>query len=145
MRVKILFLCVLLAAVVGTILLLSSEPHADGHPLSYWLQLGGERDADDIFSENKHPNEEADAAVRKIGVRAVPILLQKLRVTDSKWRRPTVDWVGRHLKLAFEPSKAEREWAEAQYGFRILGTQAVVAIPELTQIFFETNTTWGAA
>src|SRR6185503_20998362 len=100
-RFKIILPCVLLAAGVGTILFLNNEPRADGHPLSYWLQLGSAQDANDIFSESKHPNEEADAAVRKMGERALPILLQKLRATDPKWRRPTVDWVRQHLRLAF--------------------------------------------
>ena len=147
LRGKRVILCALLAAGVGTVLLLNSEPKADGHPLSHWLQLGSEQEANDVFSfsESKHPNEEADIAVRKIGVRAVPILLQKLRVTDPKWRRPTVDWVRQHLGLAFDPSKAEHEWAQAHYGFRILGTQAVVAIPELAQMLFQTNTDSGAA
>ncbi|HEY0548837.1 MAG TPA: hypothetical protein VGF13_04490 [Verrucomicrobiae bacterium] len=134
LRGKFLVLCALLAVSVATILFLNNEPRANGHPLSYWLQLGSEQDANDIFSENKHPNVEADAAVRQIGVRAVPVLLQKLQVTDPKWRRPAVDWTHKHLGLAFDPSKAEHKWAEAHYGFRILGTQAVVAIPELAQM-----------
>jgi hypothetical protein len=142
-RAKTLILCALLAAGVGTILILNNEPRAAGQPLSHWLQLGSEQDANDIFSESKHPNMEADAAVRKIGVRAVPVLLQKLRATDPKWRRSGVEWVCQHLGLAFEPSKAEHEWAEAHYGFRILGTQAVVAIPDLAQMLFQTNTDCG--
>ena len=145
LRARLLILCVLLAAVVGTILFLNNEPRADGHPLSYWLQLGSEQEANDIFSESKHPNLEADAAVRKIGVRAIPILLQKFQATDPKWRAPTAKWIYRYSNLSFEESRAEREWAEAQYGFRILGTQAVVALPELTQMMFQTNTTFLAA
>src|SRR6185503_18112284 len=146
-RFKIILPCVLLAAGVGTILFLNNEPRADGHPLSYWLQLGSEQDSNDIFSASKHPNEEADAAVRKVGERAVPILVQKLRARNPKWRDPAFRWlarVGFHLNLG-NPSKAERECAEAEYGFRILGTQAVAAIPQIAPMLLDTNDTFRTA
>jgi len=125
---------------IGTIVFRTREPHADGHPLSHWLQLGSEQDANDLLNNSKQANEEANSALRKIGVGAVPILLQKLRVTDPKWRGPAIDWMNKQFGLSWDSSRAEHEWAQAQYGFRILGTQAIVAIPQLTQMLFNTNT-----
>ena len=139
LRFKIILLLVLLAAGAGMILFFNHEPRADGHSLSYWLREGSRQATEEDWHHRSTHVHEAEKAIRKIGPAAIPVLLEKMQSTDPAWKRPAANWVGEKLRLSFTYHWAEEDWNEAVFGFLILGTQAVSAIPELSTILFQTN------
>jgi hypothetical protein len=132
LRFKIIVLCALFVAGLFAFVLFTREPSADGRTLSKWLELG----ARDWVSS--HDTVEVTNAIRKIGVKAVPILLNKLRARDPDWlQQPGNNWVGKIIPDGW--LNASEGHTEARYAFCILGTQAVVALPELSKMLHDTN------
>ncbi len=93
--------------------------------------------------------EDIETAIRRIGPRAIPVLLEKLDATDAPWKRSFADWQSRTdwlpdwTKIKFV--WAEDEQAQAVFGFSVLKTQAVSAIPALAQRLNTTNAPLAAA
>jgi hypothetical protein len=144
LRGRIIFCSVLLAvaALVVAAWLSFREPRAGGEPLSYWLKLGVSPDALDP-ADWKSP--ESEAAIREIGIKAIPTLLAKLRATDGPWKEKFYDWLNKQDLYKFEATWEHSERAEGLYGFMVLGTNALPARPELESLFWNTNTCWAAA
>jgi hypothetical protein len=117
------------------------EPRAGGEPLSYWLEQGIK---DASSQREKRSSAEVEAAIREIGPKAIPILLARLRYVDSPWRESVHEWVNKQDVIQFKRTREQDNWLAGIYGFGVLGTSAVSALPELEQIFNNTNTTWGA-
>ena len=145
-RTRIIIWSLLLAAAALVALAWFSfrEPRARGEPLSYWLQLGT-GSVDDIFTGEARNSPDSEAAVREIGAKAIPTLLAKLRATDSPWKEKTYEWLNKQDFYKFEPTWEQEERAQGLYGFRILGSNALSALPELEKMFWDTNTSWAAA
>jgi hypothetical protein len=145
-RFKIILLFGLLMAGVAASWFYFSEPAVDGKPLGDWLREGREEWVSDSQSHKAHVESDADRAVRKIGTRAIPTLLAKLRAKDLAWWDAAAEWVDDNLDVSLptRPHEAENERFDAMYGFRVLGTQAVVAIPELTRMLYQTNFSYQA-
>lgn len=118
------------------------EPRAGGEPLSYWLRLGAEPDR---LDEAATPSPESEAAIRSIGAKAIPTLLAKLQTTDPSWKEKTYHWLNKQGIYSFEFTPDYYERTAAIYGFTILGSNALSALPELERIFWNTNTSWEAA
>src|SRR5512140_622369 len=124
------------AIVAGFIALLSrgKEPSYHGRSLSKWLITYYERDrpSDD---DDRRKALLAAAAIRAIGTHAVPLLLDWTRYETTPWHRT----VARALPARFGNSRLARATVfrgfhraeAAQQGFRLLGTNAASAIPEL--------------
>ena len=140
-----ILLVLALTAGAALILFLNREPRADGQRLSYWLRTGCDQSITIGRSPGPHHDVEAEDAIRKIGPQAVPILLRKLDSTEPAWRLPIALWLIDRLHVSLGPSRAVSDWNEAQYGFGVLGTQAVTAIPELARMLYQTNKTFLAA
>jgi hypothetical protein len=118
------------------------EPRARGEPLSYWLRQGVSSDGLGMVERN---SPESEAAIRDIGTKAIPILLAKLRATDPPWKEKTYEWLNKQDIYKFEPAWEQEERAQGLYGFTVLGSNALSALPELEKMFWDTNTSWAAA
>jgi HEAT repeat protein len=130
---------------------LFGEPFLKGHFLGTWLLYGTTSPRNDWFNRyNFTPStEDIETAIRRIGPRAIPVLLEKLDTTDAAWKRSFANWQSRTewlpdwTKIRFK--WAEEEHAQAIFGFSVLRTQAVSAIPALSQRLGMTNAPYAAA
>jgi HEAT repeat protein len=132
--------CLKLFALTGVIAfvviaLAQREPSARGHPLSHWLEIATDPSA------NKSAATNADEAIKEIGAKAVPILLDKLK-TNDELRMP----IARHWNKVVEAMVPYRwdEWLrmneyrasdyheQAIHGFEMLGSNAAGAVSVLT-------------
>jgi hypothetical protein len=118
------------------------EPRARGETLSYWLRQGVSSDGLGMIERN---SPESETAIREIGTKAIPTLLTKLRATDPPWKEKTYEWMNKQDFYKFEPVWEHEEQAQAVYGFAVLGSNALSALPELERMFWNTNTSWAAA
>lgn len=112
-----------------------SEPVYEGKSLSRWLE--GHLP---YTSANPPPNspgwKKADEALRRIGTNAIPTLLQMIRAKDPpKPVLKLLDSAKRHHLISIHYRNAFQRNDEAEYAFRILGTNAAAAVPLLIQIY----------
>lgn len=137
-EVKKTFVIVAIILAVGMLaaIFFRREPSADGRTLTEWLRLGWPRWSDGVEGFDSE-NREITNAVRKIGAAAVPTLLAKLRAEDLPWKKKLDNKWGRMILP--EREDAYRQRGQAVYGFSILGTQAISALPELYQMCLLTN------
>jgi HEAT repeats len=141
----------LLAGIVGLLLWRASgprEPVFEGRSLTSWLDHH-------VASSAASPPygspgwQKADEAIRQIGTNAIPTLLMMIRAKD---RPPfilksmeAIQRLGIRLPK-YRYARARHD--EAEYAFRMLGTNAVSAVPELIQIYEENvspSSHWSAA
>lgn len=130
-----------LAALIALCAVLAGpgEPRHKGRPLSEWLGIYYEsiygapgRQA----SQDTEQRRLAAAAIRAIGTNGLPRLLELIRYDPSPWHQPVL----RALPVRIANSRPVRtvayrgynRAAAASLGFRILGSNAVSVIPELT-------------
>jgi len=108
------------------------EPVVDGRSLSEWLRRG-------LDSNSPSAKAETTNAVRKMGLAAVPALVELLSEKDSvlKGRINRSDYWERFPRRWL--SSATDRNTEALWGFCILGTQAVVALPQVSNLLFQPN------
>jgi len=111
------------------------EPVFEGRPLTSWLDHH-------VASSAASPPygspgwEKADEAIRHIGTNAIPKLLEMIRAKD---RPPLVlklmDSVRRFGFPVMNYRYAMVRHEEAEHAFKMLGTNAVSAVPELIRIY----------
>jgi HEAT repeats/HEAT repeat len=115
------------------------EPVHRGKTLGAWL--------DDRRAMPRGPDvlsDEAVAAVRALGPKAIPTLLAWLRSSDSPVSR-RANWVLEwRLKLPLRVPTNEENWTRAMQGFWALGPAARSAFPELVEFAFKTPDRWQA-
>lgn len=128
-----------LVAVVAGAWLAFREPRAQGESLSHWLQLGAQPDR---FDEAATPSPQREAAIREIGAKAIPILLAKLQATDSPWKHKLYKWFKKQDFVPVEFTWEHEEQQQAIYGFTVLGSNAVAALPALEIMFTNPATAW---
>jgi hypothetical protein len=133
-RSSLLFLipCLAIAVVLLTLPRREPEPKYQGHSLSYWLFL----------SERDPLSKDAAKAVSEIGTNALPLLMQWIRYELPPWRKKLAkgnNSLLQGLVRPFLPTKRELLADATQYAFRILGTNAASAIPELTGLMRDTS------
>lgn len=128
----------LLAGLVGLIVWQASgprEPVFEGRTLTSWL------DHHVASSEANPPYgspgwKKADEALRRIGTNAIPTPLVMIRAKDPP---PVVlkllQLATRYRWTQINYRYAQPRHAEAEYAFRMLGTNAVRAVPELIKIY----------
>lgn len=130
-----LALCVIgAAAILGLTALLvrSTDETYQGKRLEFWLR-GGQPPPQWLPATNWSP-QQAEAAVRHLGNKAIPVLLRKLRARDSaitwRWRR----LVKKQHLIKIEFIDSGRSNVAGYEGFKILGSAGAPAIPELIRI-----------
>ena len=96
------------------------EPVADGHPISYWLD----------YSKNT-THTEREAAIRKLGVAAVPWLVQQVKLKDTLPRTWLAAIARKQSWIRINIPIPEVQHLYAVEGFRILGPTAAPAVEEL--------------
>lgn len=118
-----------------------SEPVYKGRPVSSWLE-------GHVASNAAHPAYgspgwlEADAALRKIGTNAIPVLLKMIAAKD--YPRPVINFwnlAARYHLLSHPYRYAFNQNEEALFAFKMLGQSAAPAVPGLTGIY-ERKATW---
>lgn len=109
--------------------LMRSEPTWNGRRLSSWL--------DDLRADSqlsRASQDQAEAAVRAIGDKSIPLLLTWMNSDDSPVKKAIYGSLPRGLQLRWHPQWAfDRQWMAAT-AFDILGTNAEPAIPKLSQL-----------
>jgi hypothetical protein len=130
------------AAVAGALLLFHNrEPRYEGKPLSYWLLAIANNEAP------PHERQQAAAAVRHIGPRALPFLLEWIGYKEPRWSERIRQWyttstaspppaVFKMLTRLVDLLGHNKDCCEiraiaAVDGFVLLGPQAAPAIPKL--------------
>lgn len=110
----------------------SPDETYQGKPLEFWLR-GGQPPPQYLPATNWSPSQ-AEAAVRHLGDQAIPVLLRKLRASDSplrlRWRR--LMQKQHFIKIDSIPSN--RSNIAGYEGFKILGPAGSPAIPELVRL-----------
>jgi hypothetical protein len=125
-------LAVSLIAVGGVIawqVLREREPVYQGKPLSVWLESYDS-------PKNQQAWQQTDEAIRQIGPKAIPMLLQMLRVSDS------APWKQKLLALAYKQHFIKihhiNAWGQnwrAATALGAMGSDAADAVPELIQLY----------
>lgn len=129
---KILAVLAVFVAVAVALHYLTREPSANGHTLSEWLETNA-------VHRTGRDNRDVTNAVRAMGAKAIPILTKKMRVRDHAWEKRLDNKWGRMLLPRRWFNKAFISHLDAAAGFAMLGTQAVVVLPEFAQMVFDTN------
>ena len=121
-------LSVLLAAFIGIVawqVMLHREPTFQGKSLTFWLDEGRRHD---------WLSPMAETAVKTMGGRAVPILLEMAEISDSSSRRTLILLASRYDWLPMHIRPHEQILEMTVYGFRLLGPAAKPAVPELIRL-----------
>src|SRR5687767_13048355 len=80
-RTRIALLVASVVSLGALLLFWDREPRARGHSLSTWLGvLRGENEAE-------LSAEDAQAAIKEMGERAIPTLLEKIQAQDPAWKK----------------------------------------------------------
>ncbi len=111
-----------------------AEPTYGGKPLSDWLVVRASDPA-------------AEDAIRHIGTKGLPTLIELLSATDSNRQRILHNLSSEGLKTAFQGKGADAETLRslAVGGFAILGTNAEPALPRVVKLFHKGETCFEAA
>jgi hypothetical protein len=124
--------CAAIAIVTTRLAHRDEGPIFHGRPLSYWLTL-----------EQTHLRiEDADEAVRHIGTNALPFLLKWIRYEPPPWRAKVLRATPQFLEgpvWHVTTSQHQLLAAASANAFRVLGTNAAGAVPELTALVRNTN------
>jgi len=103
----------------------------NGKPLSAWAQQYGSNH----WTANRAAADEAELAIRQIGPRAIPFLLQLMNAKDSTLKKKLREVLPRKwhapLHLLDESGKVRRIGA---HGLAALGTNAPAAVPFLIEL-----------
>lgn len=104
----------------------TSDPKYQGKPLSFWLA--------ELKSGDGARREAARIAIRKMGTKAVPPLIGRLRYHTPFWRRQ-LEWLSSRQRFYHISVIDEDAYADlAHDGFWALGTNGVAGLPELTRM-----------
>ena len=124
------------------------EPATRGKPLSHWLER---LQAAKWSGDNEGGERTAEQAIREIGPAAVPVLLSKVRAKEGyrdwiagRWNRHVLPLAPERWRprLEMEMFPARRLHAQARDGFRLLGTNAAAAVPDLRELLRDHPRIW---
>jgi len=116
----------------------TAEPVYQGRPLRVWLERIPSTGLNVFsFDAPAHQRSDGDEAVRILGARAIPTLLNMLRTKDSAVRLRLWSFGMKHRFLRIQPTLAGTRHNQAVSGFRALGAIAADAVPELIRIYEE--------
>lgn len=121
--IVLLFLSGVLSIGVAHRVAPTREPVYQGKPLSAWLE--------DLNSTSLYTQDSAKAAIREMGINAVPALVQVLRARDSRLKSVLMDLAGKQSVVRCRFRTAEERHLMAIKGCRASGPLARPAIPAL--------------
>jgi hypothetical protein len=134
-----------LIAVAAAFLLTPSEPSYKGKPLTYWLQAykipftatnGLWRNGKALGADDEAPSRfETDAAIKAIGTNAIPTLLRLIQHRDSRLRYWQFSLARKSPFFRIAPVSSFSPNYEAFMAFKVLGTNAGPAVPQLLEIY----------
>jgi alpha-galactosidase len=144
------FLAVVAVAVVAGFLiqvLRPPDPSYHGKKLSEWLEEDNPQARYGVRDYRGLGNhEEATAeAIQALGEKAIPPLLRMLGAKDSALKTIWVKLLEKQHVARIPYTLAETYQERAVTGFKALGSRAKSALPELSRLFYQTNSTWSAA
>ncbi|HZQ47648.1 MAG TPA: hypothetical protein VFC07_11580 [Verrucomicrobiae bacterium] len=124
------------------------EPRYQGRTLTEWIKVGD--DAYSAFTAHLvgYPYNELEAdpgwkasshAVRQMGTKAIPFLLNCAHATDSPQKAKVIEWLEEHPSLHFHIRSAFDRQGIAAFGFWLLGDDAKAAWPGLVQLTYDKN------
>lgn len=100
----------------------------DGQPLSACLEAL-------VNDHNPGNNQDGAEAIRAIGTNAIPFLLQMLREHDSEVKTLFFKWMAKQDVIQLDHVPANDRHYEAVAAFKVLGSKASNAVPELLKIY----------
>lgn len=131
MALTALTLLAALAFVTWTLNREKPEPGWNGRPLSAWTE-------DLATGSSKEIREAAEDAIRHIGTKGIPSLIQMLRARDTFLHRALVvlgrQFNGKQNIALLNITPAQKKYDRAALGFEALGPTARPAIPELKKL-----------
>ena len=120
----------------------SKEPSYQGKKLTQWLE-----ELPDL-----EPELQGDAELHRwkdvfchMGSNAVPFLLKMIQANDSALKAKVIDWAERHDVSALRLERAAFRQDQAAIAFRLLGSHARPAIPELVSLMKQARENGGSA
>ena len=166
-RRKLIRGCLALTALGGlaAFFLKPTEPAHSGKTLSQWLEIA-ERLSDERarhFQQNlvvklsegaEEALASADEAIRRIGSKAVPVLIRKLESDDHLRRRASDRWnsfvirvlpTSWYARLEMKEESAFHNHQQALHGFRIIRANGNSAVPQLKEFLAQPRLVTDAA
>ncbi len=119
-RLPLIFLFLALLGVSWLLLHEPAEPSYQGKTLSQWLD------------EDRAHSDEPSQAIRAMGVKSVPFLLDMLEVHDWPLKLKFYEWT-KSPRLDQSRRAMTVQHYQASYGFKVLGPIAKPAIPQLAE------------
>jgi hypothetical protein len=104
----------------------SPEPKSRGMPLTFWLT--------ELQSGDTSRRQEAKKAIHEMGEKAAPGLVKRLRYHNPWWRQQLERLSARQKYFHFSPIDENAYSDLARDGFWAATTNAIVALPELTEM-----------
>src|ERR1700722_2327691 len=145
LRIIFILLAILLIGVLVIYLVQPKEPEYQGRKLSTWIRVYQEQQKSSADLNLADPNRAvpmtaAERAIKEIGTNALPTLLRWLQIRDSTLKTKLNSLLERQsfIKLRYPPASRMQDMAIA--GLRILGTNALPAVPNLTQFVRSADT-----
>jgi HEAT repeat protein len=112
------------------------EPDCHGKPLRFWLQAYSlAYNAEAANGTTIPTREQANEALRHLGPKAIPILLEMLRAHDSAWKEALIRLAEKQQLIKISRSRPDDLNYMAGSAFVVLGPSASNAVPALIQIF----------
>ncbi len=127
-----IFIFVLLAIAVAALafwFVQTREPRYQGKSLGEWLEIRHQSAITDFEDFPK-----ANTAIRAMGGRAIPFLLNELQVTDSKWKTQLNEWLYKNFDWRPKSLPASERQYRAASGFSALGKIGEPAIPKIAAL-----------
>jgi len=125
-----------LAAIVGVIVwpaLHLREPAFQGKRLSVWLEQQGTNHFS--AARGSELDKQGQAAIRQIGTNALPMLIEKLRARDTRFKQFMMTWAQKQKLVHFKFKTTNRRHLEAEAGYEALGPLASAQVPSLINVF----------
>ncbi|NOS68939.1 MAG: HEAT repeat domain-containing protein [Verrucomicrobia bacterium] len=129
----IAFLVVVAIAFIAWLVLRSREPQYDGSKLTEWIVQYGNPE------EDEKTDPEARTAIRAIGTRAIPRLLNYVSAKDSATKEALMQLARKQEVIEFKITSAAEFHKLAVAGFHALGKEGAPAIPSLVALMNDTN------
>jgi hypothetical protein len=131
-RRRILLVIVVAAVAAGLVLLWPrgpKEPVFQGKRLSQWLEK------DFIHTGDMHSYEKAKQAIHAAGTNALPFFLYQFTVSESRLGAKFRRWLSSFSKGHLQIDPLRDRLTIASYGMRLMGSNAVPALPTLASYF----------
>ena len=124
-----------LLAIVGVVVwpvLHLREPAFQGKRLSVWLEQQGTNHFS--TARGSELDKQGQTAIRQIGTNALPVLIERLRARDTRFKKFMMTWAQKQKLVHFRFKAANRSHLEAEAGYEALGPLASAQVPSLIDL-----------